>query len=59
MPTLLVLGAESYLVRENQLEVLRDGVGDLLTEATVPGGHQVYWDAFDETAAAIDAFLAS
>jgi hypothetical protein len=23
----------------------------------VPGGHSVLWDAFDETAAAIDAFL--
>ena len=32
-------------------------LGDLLTLEVVPGGHSVLWDAFDETAAAIDAFL--
>jgi lipase len=56
--TLLVLGAESYLVRDDQLEWLRAALGDRLTEVTVPGGHSVYWDAFDQTAAAIDSFLA-
>ncbi|MDQ3824147.1 MAG: hypothetical protein M3321_12990, partial [Actinomycetota bacterium] len=57
VPTLLVLGAESYLVRDDQLESLRAALGDLLTEVTVPGGHSVYWDAFDETATAIEGFL--
>ena len=58
VPTLLVLGAESYLVREDQVEWLRTALGERLTETTVPGGHSVYWDAFGETAAAIESFLA-
>jgi hypothetical protein len=40
-----------------QAELYRRALGDLLTLKVVPGGHSVLWDAFDETAAAIDAFL--
>jgi lipase len=58
VPTLLVLGAESYLVRDDQLESLRAALGERLTEVTVPGGHSVYWDAFEITATAVFSFLA-
>jgi lipase len=58
VPTLLVHGASSDVVPEPFLEVYRDGLGDALEVAAVPGGHIVLWDAFDETADAIDRFLA-
>jgi hypothetical protein len=32
-------------------------LGKQLELVGVPGGHVVYWDAFDETAAAIEKFL--
>ena len=35
----------------------RAALGDLLEVAVVPGGHTVLWDAFDQTAAAIAAFI--
>ena len=57
VPTLLVVGAESDFVTEPQLEALRADLGHLLEVVTVPGGHMVYWDAFEETAAAIENFL--
>ena len=57
VPTLLVLGAESWLVLDEHVEAYRDELGSLLELVTVPGGHSVLWDAFDETAAAIDDFL--
>ena len=56
--TLLVHGAQSDVVPEVLVEVVRDGLGDLLEIVVVPGGHHVLWDAFAETADAIDAFLA-
>jgi lipase len=55
-PTLLILGGES--------EVVPDALVDVVCETmarceivTVPGGHIVMWDAFDETASAILGFL--
>ncbi len=39
------------------LDTYRDELGDLFEAVTVPGGHTVYWDALDETVAALDAFL--
>ncbi len=58
VPTLLVLGAQSYLPYDHLLAAHRTALGDLLEVVTVPGGHTVLWDALDETAAAIAAFLA-
>ena len=59
VPTLVVLGAESWLLQDEELETYHTALGDeLLTVVTVPGGHTVYWDAFAETADALDAFLA-
>jgi lipase len=59
LPTLLVLGADSYLPYDQLLDSHRDALGDLLEVVTVPGGHTVLWDALDETASAIAGFLAA
>ena len=58
VPTLLVLGADSWLTPGKHLAAYERELGDLLEVVTVPGGHTVYWDALDETAAALGAFLA-
>ena len=58
IPTLLVLGEQSYLPYDHLLDAHRAALGDLLEVVTVPGGHSVLWDALDETAAAILRFLA-
>lgn len=55
--TLLVLGAKSWLVLDAQVERLQERLGDKLRVVSVPGGHTVFWDAFDETAEAVEAFL--
>lgn len=57
VPTLLVLGKDSYLPYEHLLDTHRAALGDLLDVVEVPGGHTVLWDALDETAAAISGFL--
>jgi lipase len=59
IPTLLVLGEESYLPYDHLLDAHRAALGDLLEVVVVPGGHTVLWDALEETSAAIAAFLAS
>lgn len=59
IPTLLVIASHSKLVSAGELERYRAALGDLLEVALVPGGHIPLWDAFDETAAAIERFLAS
>lgn len=57
-PTLLVLGAHSYLPYDHLLDSHRAAAGDRLAIVTVDGGHSVLWDALEETGAAIAAFLA-
>jgi len=57
VPTLLVLGAHSYLPYDHLLEAHREALGDLLEVVVVDGGHTVLWDAFDETAGAVVRFL--
>jgi lipase len=59
IPTLIVLGAESWLFLDEQVEAYHAALGDLVHVVTVPGGHTVMWDALTETGAAIDAFLAT
>ena len=58
VPTLLVVGERSYVPYDHLLDEHRAALGDLLEVVVVPGGHTVLWDSFDETAAAITAFLA-
>ena len=57
VPTLLVLGAQSWLVLDEHVDRYREALGDQLEVVRVPGGHTVFWDALDETAAAIEEFL--
>ncbi len=51
-PTLVVLGEASWIP-------FREEPGPNVELVKVPGGHTVLWDAFDETAAAVSAFLSS
>jgi lipase len=57
VPTLFVMGAESWLVLDQHVDAYRAELDGLLELVTVPGGHSVLWDAFGETAAAVGAFL--
>ena len=54
--TLLIRGAESEVVPHALVDVVCETMADCEV-ATVPGGHIVMWDAFDETASALLAFL--
>jgi lipase len=58
VPTLVVLGERSDLVTAGQLGAWRDALGDLLDVVSVPGGHILLWDAYEETADAVAEFLA-
>jgi lipase len=55
--TLLVHAGQFGLVREDQLDEYARVLRDRIEVVEVPGGHIVYWDAYDETATAVDAFL--
>lgn len=55
--TLLVHAERFGLVRDDQIEAYRAALGERIEVVSVPGGHMVYWDAFDETAGAIERFL--
>lgn len=57
VPTLLLYAPEYGLVHESQVEAYRGALGEELRVVQVPGLHIVMWDAFEETAAALDAFL--
>lgn len=57
VPTLLLYARDFGLVRHAQLEEYERALGDRLRVVDVPGGHIVYWDAYEETADAIDEFL--
>jgi pimeloyl-ACP methyl ester carboxylesterase len=58
VPTLLVLGEDSYLPYDHLLDAHREALGDLLEVAIVPGGHTVLWDALEETSEIVGSFLA-
>ena len=55
-PTLLIRGQDSEVVPEAAVELVLDAMPGCKI-VTVPGGHIVMWDAFDETASAIFSFL--
>jgi lipase len=57
VPTLIVRGRLSNVAVDALVELYRDGIGDLLEVVDVPGYHSPFWDAFEETAAAIGRFL--
>ena len=57
VPTLLVLGEESYIPYDHLLDAHLAVLGEELEVVRVPGGHTVLWDALDETVAAVERFL--
>jgi lipase len=57
VPTLLLYANVFGLVRDEQVEAYRAALGDLLDIVAVPGGHVIYWDAYDATAEAVERFL--
>jgi lipase len=57
VPTLIVAGLASKFVSVGEVEYYRSGLGEELGVVVVPAGHSVLWDAFDETADAIERFL--
>jgi lipase len=57
MRALLVHAGQFGLVREEQLDEYERVLGERLRVVEVPGGHVVYWDAFEQTADAIEQFL--
>jgi lipase len=54
---LLVVGADASVVAARQVGELRHALGNRLEVVSVPGGHVVLWDAFEQTAAAVRTFL--
>jgi lipase len=56
VPTLIVLGEQSWLTLDDQVETYRAELGNLVEVVTVPGGHTVYWDALAETVEALSSF---
>ena len=57
IPTLLVLGDESYISYDHLLDAHAAVLGDELEVVRVPGGHTLLWDSLAETGDAIDEFL--
>jgi len=57
VPALLVHAERFGLVREEQVAEYVAELGDRLEVVAVPGGHVVYWDAYKETANAVETFL--
>jgi lipase len=56
VPTLLVVGADTDVTVPAVVDALRSEVAGLEV-VTVPGRHVVLWDAYEETADAIERFL--
>jgi lipase len=57
VPALLVHASRFGLVRQEQLEDYAAALGERLEIVAVAGGHVVYWDAYEETASALESFL--
>jgi lipase len=57
VPTLMVLGTESYVPSNQHPERYRDALGDSFQVVGVDSGHSVLWDAFDETADCVCNYL--
>jgi len=56
-PVLLVVSSDATVVAPQQIEELRRVLGEGLQVTTVAGGHNILWDGFEATAAAVSAFL--
>jgi pimeloyl-ACP methyl ester carboxylesterase len=58
-PVLLVVAKHEEIVRPELRASLAHDLGDRLRTVELDCGHMVYWDAFEETAAALRGFLSS
>ena len=58
IPTQLLLGETSYLPYDDLLGAHAAALGDLLEVVRITGGHTLLWDALDDTAVAVERFLA-
>ena len=56
-PCLLLVAMQAELVRPELRSSLSRDLGDHLSTVELDCGHMVYWDAFDETVAALRGFL--
>jgi lipase len=59
LPTLVVRAEVPLFDGSAQAARYRDALGDLLTEVTVPNGHNVLWESPAETLSAVGRFLGS
>jgi lipase len=57
LPTLVVRASVPLIDGGEQARRYREALGELLNEVTVPHGHNVLWEAPEETGAAIDRFF--
>ena len=57
LPTLIVVGQDSYIPTDEQVTRYEAALADDLTVVRVDSGHSVLWDAFDETADAVAEFV--
>ncbi len=57
VPLLVAYAAEAEVCPPFLVEAYRETAGDLLESVELPGGHIVMWDAFEETAVAIEQFF--
>jgi lipase len=57
VPALLVHASRFGLVREEQRREYAAALGNRLEILNVTGGHVVYWDAYEETATALESFI--
>ncbi len=57
IPTLIIRGTLSNVTPDPLVDLYRAGIDGLLEVVDVPGYHSPFWDAFDETADAIERFL--
>jgi lipase len=58
LPTLFVLGTESYVPNDEHVRRYRAALGDDLGLLEIRSGHSLLWDAFGETADAVARFVA-
>jgi lipase len=58
VPTLLVIAEQAGIVRPDVVAALTEELGAALTIRRIDCGHMLYWERFEETAAAVRQFLA-
>ena len=53
----LITAAQAPYVTDSTREWLSGDLGDRFTETVIDSSHMLYWDAYDQTAAEVSAFL--